>query len=86
MSQFRQHINLALTVALLIGAVWQTFTVVNFYMNQEEIIEAHYINQDKPDLNAKEQDYLKEQLSDTIPEQETTKSGESSEVSVLLFV
>jgi hypothetical protein len=87
MLKFKQHISIALTVAMLIGMLWQTFTVVHFYINQDEIIEAHCVNKDKPDLNCKGQCHLKQQLETTTSlEQEESKTTRSSKTSILLFV
>ncbi len=86
MSKFKQHISIALTTAMLIGMVWQTFTVVHFYMNQDEIIEAHCINKDKPDLNCKGQCHLKKQMDAAVPDQDLSKTTQSSKASILLFV
>lgn len=86
MFRFKEHMSIALVTALFIGTVWQTFTVVNFYINQEAIIEAHCINKDQPDLNCKGQCHLKKQLEASTPDQEETKTTTSAKTSILLFV
>ncbi|NOQ75010.1 MAG: hypothetical protein GQ574_23555 [Crocinitomix sp.] len=86
MSRFKQHISIVLIALMLIGMVWQSFTLVHFYMNRAEIAEAYCVNKDKPDLNCNGQCHLKKQLEAAIPDQEESTTTQPSQTSILLFV
>jgi len=42
---------------------YQTFTVVDFYINRAEIAEKYCVNKEKPQLNCKGQCHLKKKLT-----------------------
>jgi hypothetical protein len=86
MLKLKEHISLALVTTLIIGAVWQTFTVLHFYMNQEAITETHCVNKDKPELNCNGQCHLQKLLEASTPDQEETKTTTSLKASLLVFV
>ena len=58
-----KHISIILVVLVTIGICWQSFTVLHFYANQEQIEEDFCINKDKPELNCHGQCHLKNQLT-----------------------
>lgn len=87
MFNFKQHISIGLTAALVFGMLWQTYTVIDFYMNREAITQEHCINKDKPELDCKGQCHLKQQLEAATPDQdEKNESNGTSKPAMLLFV
>lgn len=87
MQQFKQHISIALTTAFVFGMLWQTFTIINFYINRETITEEHCVNKNKPESNCKGQCHLEKQLEVSTPDQEETKkTNGSTKTSFLLLV
>ena len=86
MSQFKAHISFVLALTLIIGTLWQTYTVVHFYMNRDAITEAYCVNKDQPSLNCKGQCHLKKQLEASTPDQEETQQTGTTKTSILLFV
>ena len=87
MYRFREHISIVFTAALVFGMLWQTFIVIDFYINRETITEEHCVNIDKPEMNCKGQCHLKKQLEAATPEQsKKTESTSSSKTSLLILV
>lgn len=87
MFSFKQHISIALTAALVFGMLWQTYTVIDFYMNREAITQEHCVNKDKPELDCKGQCHLQKQLEAATPDQDKkAESNGTSKPAMLLFV
>lgn len=88
MFRFRQHISIALTSAFILGMIWQSVTIANFYINRETIAEEHCVNKNNPEnSNCKGQCHLKKQLEASTPDQEENQEGPApSKTSVLLLV
>ena len=86
MFKFRQHISIILIAGIFVGIFWQTFTIIHFYLNQDEIEAEYCINKDKPELKCKGQCHLKEQLEKASPDQQdAAKTTGMTKSALLLF-
>lgn len=76
------HISILFILLIAIGLSWQTFTIVHFYSNQDEIEAEYCINKDKPEMNCHAQCHLSKQLKPTIIDR--TESGRSIQFNGIL--
>lgn len=76
------HISILLILLIAIGLSWQTFTIIHFYSNQDEIEAEHCINKDKPEMNCHAQCHLNKQLKPAIIDR--TESGRTIQINGIL--
>lgn len=57
-----RHISLLLLCAIVVLTCWQSYTVIHFYANQDQIEATFCENIDQPELNCHGQCHLKKQL------------------------
>lgn len=83
----RKHISFLLIGAFLVGMLWQTVTIVHFYLNRQEIAETYCVNKDKPETNCKGQCHLNKQLEKTEPTGQAEQEQQQPEAkSPLVFL
>lgn len=78
--------SLFLVFIFFSGMIYQTYALIDFYLNQEQIEKEFCINKSKPELNCHGTCHLKEKIAITIPtENENTMLIESSMFMLYFF-
>lgn len=72
------YISILIVSAVIVLTCWQSFTVIHFYANQEEIAAEFCENIDRPELKCLGQCHLKKQLENTIDTDSKVKTFHSS--------
>lgn len=76
MRSLRSHISFVLALGLMIGLLWQTTTIIHFYLNRESIAAEHCINKNNPEKpDCKGQCHLQSQLEQASTAQEKSVDG-----------
>jgi len=82
LKHFKSHISLLLVFAFMLGVIWQSSLVVNFYINRAEVTEKFCVNKDKPKMNCHGKCHLKKQLEKTTVE----KPQQSQKLNLTTFL